>query len=231
MEHRLSIVIDNIFYTKTIEHDEFFNPLKIKDYFYGILKTFTDKSFKIQYAFFTDNYFGFYYDGSNKRDGFCKIDEIENPEFSRLHKLGKSNEAFDFNAKILKPKIYEHLNTDKLSSSEKLLVDTLVSWKERFYSLTDGDEKDLAKKWIEHYNKELKPIIVKFVKDSSWFTFDQDDDNELIFSSRKNTIDFETPGRKDLLEGVRLAKEIMSTFPVKTTIEPVDEWAILIVKF
>lgn len=82
----------------------------------------------------------------------------------------------------------------------------------------------------ESYDYDMKSIKV-FVRKNSYFDFDQKDNNELIFSTRDNgNVGTEEAGRKDIIAGEKLAKEIKNNFNVEVTVETVDEWVLVIVK-
>lgn len=73
--------------------------------------------------------------------------------------------------------------------------------------------------------------IINFVQKNSWFEFEYEDENEILFSTRANgNVGDETPGQKDLNEAARLKREFAKHYPTLTIdIEEVDEWVHLTV--
>lgn len=76
-----------------------------------------------------------------------------------------------------------------------------------------------------------KERVKKIVRDNSNFTFDQEEENLLIFSTRENgNMEHEEPGEEDIMEGHRIRRLINSILPeVSITVEECDEWVILTV--
>lgn len=76
----------------------------------------------------------------------------------------------------------------------------------------------------------LDKKIIAFVENTSWFSFDNDDDDQLSFATRDHgSVHDETPGAADFKEANKLAKAIKSKFPkvTRVSIDEADEWVMV----
>lgn len=73
--------------------------------------------------------------------------------------------------------------------------------------------------------------IKEFVSKNSYFDFDEEWGDEMIFSTRRNgNVGDETHGEADHREGLKLKKSLELAFPsISAKVEPQDEWVILTV--
>jgi len=83
--------------------------------------------------------------------------------------------------------------------------------------------------------KEIKEFIAveSYFEDDNGDEEDQDEDDELEFSTRENgDVGSEEPGYEDIVESKRLRKELLQHFPnyVTTRTDVVDEWVYVYVK-
>lgn len=80
---------------------------------------------------------------------------------------------------------------------------------------------------------ELKEKIKLFVANNSYIELNDDDDDEVRFTTRQNgNVGDEEPGQEDWNEIVRVARLLKVEFPdqLKCNGETIDEWTDLIVK-
>jgi hypothetical protein len=74
---------------------------------------------------------------------------------------------------------------------------------------------------------QIKEEIKKLVKQESWFSLDDDDDDYLLFATRDHgDVGDEEPGIEDIREGQRVGRLIRDRFwdVVEVELEIVDEW-------
>jgi len=79
----------------------------------------------------------------------------------------------------------------------------------------------------------MKEKIKQFVRDNSYLSFDDDDDNEVSFTTRENgDVGAEEYSNIDVREARRIGAMLTEAFPsIKLDIDTCDEWVNLVVNF
>lgn len=85
----------------------------------------------------------------------------------------------------------------------------------------------------ESINSTTIEKIKNYIKDNSYFEFDDEDSTSLLFATRENgDVGAEKPSHIDIAEAERIANKLKNKFPdIKTIIDIVDEWVHLTIKF